>query len=213
MKLQRRKPSRQHGMSGLQHRLALAAAGGIVVMAASLHAQSPEPGRDYPMRNWTFVGGDWSGSRHSSLTEITPATIDRLGAAWFTRLEGASSRATPVVEDGMLYLTAGMNVLALDAETGATVWRWQPESSTAGMVPSWQGVGLGDGLVFVGLRSAQVAALRQESGDLVWITSVGRGPDAIGERVTAHSVKKARRFAEMLLAHCDLAPLTQTAMT
>ena len=95
--------------------------------------------------------GDWSGSRHSSLTEISPATIDRLGAAWVAQLAGASSRATPVVKDGVLYLTAGMNVLALDAETGATVWRWQPESNNAGMVPSWQGVGLGDGLVFVGI--------------------------------------------------------------
>lgn len=35
----------------------------------------------------------------------------------------------------------------------------------------------------------------------------------IGERVTAHSVAKARRFGEMLLAHCDLAPFTQTALT
>ena len=89
-----------------------------------------------------------------------------------TRLEGgASSRATPVVKDGVLYLTAGANVFAINAGTGDPVWRWQPGTSedAARMVPSWQGVGLSDDLVFVGLRSAQVMALRQDTGELVWM--------------------------------------------
>ena len=62
----------------------------------------------------------------------------------------------------MIYLTGGANVFAIDARTGETVWRWQPDSSeeAARMVPSWQGVGLGEGLVFVGLRNGQVARKR-----------------------------------------------------
>ena len=33
--------------------------------------------------------------------------------------------------------------------------------------------------------------------------------DAIGDRATVHSARKARRFGELLSAHCDLAPLAQ----
>ena len=115
-------------------------------------------------------------------------TSNRLGAAWVARLPGGvSSRATPVVDDGVLYLTGGANVFAVDGRTGETVWRWEAGSSPEGVarVPSWQGVGLGDGLVFVGLRSAEVAALRQETGELVW-AAPGREHAAAGRRVGHH---------------------------
>ena len=36
------------------------------------------------------------------------------------------------------------------------------------MVPSWQGVGLGEDLVFAGLRSAHVMALHRDTGELAW---------------------------------------------
>ncbi|SVD98815.1 uncharacterized protein METZ01_LOCUS451669, partial [marine metagenome] len=92
----------------------------------------------------------------------------------------------PVVNDGIIYLTAGANIFALDGATGETVWRWQPGSSESEsrMVPSWQGVGLGGGLIFVGLRSAEVAALRQDTGELVWSEPVGSIPAEHGETVT-----------------------------
>ena len=159
----------------------------VLVPTAGLNGQGPEQGRGYPTQDWPLVGGNWSSSRYSSLTDISTTSVDRLGGAWVTRLAGgASSRATPVVKDGVLYLTAGANVFAIDARTGETNWRWQPGSSedAARMVPSWQGVGLGDGLVFVGLRSAQVAALSQETGELVWVESVGSVPSQVGESVT-----------------------------
>ena len=175
-------------MGELQRGLVVAAvAVGIFATAGALQGQVSESGRGYPGQDWTFVGGDWSSSRHSTLTDITTDTIDRLSGAWVTRLEGGvSSRATPVVKDGVLYLTAGANVFAIDARTGETVWRWQTGTSESevGMVPSWQGVGLSADLVFVALRSAQVAALRQDTGELVWVESVGSDPPQRGEAVT-----------------------------
>ena len=86
----------------------------VALQMPGLEGQGPEPGRGYPAADWPFVGGNWSSSRYSTLTDITTETV----------------------------------------------WRWQADDPQAGMVPSWQGVGLGDGLVFVGLRSAEVAALR-----------------------------------------------------
>ena len=52
------------------------------------------------------------------------------------------------------------------------------------MVPSWQGVGLSDELLFVGLRTSEVAAIDRDTGELVWATAIGTVPQEIGEMVT-----------------------------
>jgi len=172
-------------MDILQGRLFIAIVAGVIGLTGSVHAQAPEPGSHYSAEDWPFVGGDQSSSRYSTLTEISTDTIDRLGGAWVTRLDGGgSSRSTPVVKDGVLYLTSGASVLAVDAATGEGIWRWQSGDPEAQMVPTWQGVGLGGDFVFVGLGSAQVAALRQDTGELVWAESVGSLPRQDGESVT-----------------------------
>jgi len=164
----------------------------VTVVTGGLQGQVPEGGRGYPGEDWVSVGGDWSSSRYSTLTDITTDTIDRLGGAWVARLEGGgASRSTPTVKGGVLYLTAGASVLAINGGTGETIWRWQAENAESQMVPSWQGVGLGDGLVFVGLRSAQVAALHQDTGELVWAESVGSVPEEAGETVTTAPIHAA----------------------
>jgi quinohemoprotein ethanol dehydrogenase len=170
---------RSHGL--------LAVVATVAIASVGLFGQESTSDLTYSENNWLFAGGDWSSSRYSTLTEISTETVDRLNGAWVTRLEGGgSSRSTPVVHEGVIYLTAGANIFALDGATGETVWRWQPGSSESEsrMVPSWQGVGLGAGLVFVGLRSAEVAAFRQDTGELVWAEPVGSIPAEHGETVT-----------------------------
>ena len=157
----------------------------LAALAGGLAAQAPEPGRGYPAGDWPFTGGNWSGSRYSTLDDVAAETVDRLGAAWVTPLPGgAASRATPVVADDVIYLTGGANVFAFDARTGDPIWRWEPDPE-AGRVPSWQGVALGGGLVFFGTRSGEVIALDRDSGELVWATRVGSEVRTRGESVTS----------------------------
>ena len=171
---------------GRFHRgVVIALAAVAAALAGTAEGQPPEPGSRFAAEDWPLAGGDWTSSRYSTLEQVSTDTIDRLGGAWVTRLEGGgSSRSTPVVKDGVLYLTAGASVLAVDGATGETRWRWQAEDAASRMAPSWQGVGLSDDLVFVGLRSVQVAALRQDTGELVWATTVGSVPAMAGETVT-----------------------------
>ena len=172
-------------MTRLHRRFLASLAVGLIALTGSVQAQAPEGGRGYPARDWPLVGGNWSGSRYSTLSEVTTDTVDRLAGAWVTQLDGgAASRATPVVKDGVLYLTGGANVYAIDARTGDTVWRWQTPASNEQRVPSWQGVGLSDDLVFIGLRTSEVVALRQDTGELVWVQPVGSVPQQFGETVT-----------------------------
>ena len=173
-------------MRGLQWGLSVALAAAVAALPGGVEGQAPEDGGGYPAGDWPLVGGNWSSSRYTTLDDITLDTVGELGGAWVTALPGgAASRATPVMRDGVLYLTAGANVLAIDARTGETVWRWQPPDDEPLMVPSWQGVGLGEDLVFAGLRSAHVMALHRDTGELAWITPVGSEPRREGEGVTS----------------------------
>src|SRR6187402_175726 len=69
---------------------------------------------------WPTVAFDLAETRFSRLTRITTENVRQLGLVWSYDL--ASSRgveATPVVVDGVMYVTAPWSVVhALDAKTG-----------------------------------------------------------------------------------------------
>ena len=80
---------------------------------------------------WPTYGHDPGGMRYSPLKQITPQNVAKLQPAWTYHLRKSSSGAsrfqpsqvTPLIVDGLLYLTSPYNeVLALDAATGAEVW-------------------------------------------------------------------------------------------
>ena len=50
-------------------------------------AASPAPDLRKPAgAEWLHVGGDWSNSRYSTLTQLTRANVKNLKAAWVTHL-------------------------------------------------------------------------------------------------------------------------------
>ena len=76
--------------------------------------------------------GSWSrattaGQRLSPLTQITPANASQLAAQW-TFQTGVVNKfeATPIVIDGMLYVTGALNhAWAIDGRTGKQIWHYQ----------------------------------------------------------------------------------------
>lgn len=66
--------------------LVIAIAACVAALTGDLEGQVPDSGRGYPAQDWPLVGGDWSNSRYSTLTDITTDTVDRLTGAWVTRL-------------------------------------------------------------------------------------------------------------------------------
>jgi len=55
-------------------------------------------------------------------------------------------------------------VLALDPATGATRWTYRPDTPFSGN----RGIGIGNGMLFAGLRDSSVIAISQSTGQLVW---------------------------------------------
>jgi alcohol dehydrogenase (cytochrome c) len=119
----------------------LAGLGGLVAAAvASLPAQQlsgPITGQDLlaglanPTR-WLTYSGDYTGQRHSPLTQITPANVRRLTAQWTFQAEtmalNRGFEATPLAVDGVLYVTGSNNYAwALDGRTGRPFWKYRRE--------------------------------------------------------------------------------------
>jgi alcohol dehydrogenase (cytochrome c) len=110
----------------------------IVLCSATLAAQqSGAPGVTYqdllaglkdPTR-WLTYSGDYHGHRHSPLTQITPANVDQLTAQWtFQTGVLGTFQATPVVIDGVIYITGfNNNAWAIDARSGRQIWRYRRE--------------------------------------------------------------------------------------
>src|SRR5271167_2133197 len=65
---------------------------------ATAHLQGPDSQTllHPPVDSWPGYHGDYSGRRHSSLTQITPANVNDLGLAWaFQTSQNASIKSTP----------------------------------------------------------------------------------------------------------------------
>lgn len=168
----------------------------LAVIKPLILAQSTEkggPGDSGPGNagtgEWPLVGGDLDGNHYSELKQINLQSVHSLGGAWVSSSfdDGASSRCTPVIKDGRMFVNAGSRVYALEAKTGAVIWKYKTDShqvpgdllalQRAGFgLPNAEGVGVGGGLVFVGLMNGEVIALRQTDGSLAWGRQVGQNP-------------------------------------
>src|SRR5262249_32743622 len=72
--------------------------------------------------NWTTYNGDPGGNRYSPLTQINTDTVRRLAPRWtFTIPDAGNLQATPLVVDGILYITGPNECYALDAGSGRPI--------------------------------------------------------------------------------------------
>jgi alcohol dehydrogenase (cytochrome c) len=127
--------------------------------------------------SWVMYSGDYTGRRHSPLTQITPQNVSRLTAQWAFQADtiatGRGFEATPLVIDGVIYLTgANGNAWAIDARTGRQFWRFRypnaPDLTAGATYPVNRGfAALGNQLFMVTL-DAHVLSLDMKTGAVVW---------------------------------------------
>lgn len=78
-----------------------------------------------PADSWPGYHGDYSGKRHSTLTQITPQNVPQLGLAWaFQTGQSNEIKSSPLVVDGVIYFTLPDNVYAVDARSGRQIWHY-----------------------------------------------------------------------------------------
>ena len=138
---------------------------GVLLIGGAVHA-APELG------DWPTYGHDYGDSRHSPLSQITPANVAGLEPIWTYHMRPpgtagrfAASEATPLVVKGVMYVSTPYGrVVALDAATGKERWAYQVPG---GDQPATRGVSYWPGskpeIVF-GTRKGLLVALHAEDG-------------------------------------------------
>ena len=162
------------------------AAGLCVVIAtaalagAALHAQivsvDPDTIGKEPVTNWPTFNGDYSGKRYSTLTQIGPANLDRLEPQWVYRIAEVGAqrgapvpiiKCTPLLVNGVLYLTIPDHLWALDARTGKELWHYEWVDH-GGHLIGQRGVGIWKTTVFILTPDNWLVALDANSGKELW---------------------------------------------
>lgn len=97
--------------------------------------------------DWSHYGGPADASRYSALSQITRENVQHLEVAWSYQTNDATERSQiqcqPIVKNGILYgSTPKLNVFALDAASGAELWRFDPFEILGGE-NSWAGTNRG----------------------------------------------------------------------
>lgn len=86
-----------------------------------------------PSRNWLTYAGTYQGSRYSPLKQITPENAGSLVPKWVFHVPNASGlRTSPIVFNGVMYLTNSNSVYALDARSGRLIWQYLDARSKKG---------------------------------------------------------------------------------
>ena len=119
--------------------------------------------------SWPTYNGDPGGNRYTTATQIDKTTVARLAPQWmFTVPNTGTLQGTPVVVDGIMYVTAPNECIALDAGSGRQIWRYQ-RPRTAGVTQgnANRGAGVAGDRVFMETDHAHVIALNRFTGALL----------------------------------------------
>jgi quinohemoprotein ethanol dehydrogenase len=125
--------------------------------------------------DWPGYGGTPGEAHFSALTDVSAATVSRLGLAWTHEFDSARGlEATPVVVGGVLYTTSSWSkVYAFDARTGKPLWSFDPKvpgevgfKACCDVVN--RGVAYHRGRVFVGTLDGRLIALDAKTGKVAW---------------------------------------------
>lgn len=124
---------------------------------------------------WPSYNGHLSGNRHSPLDLINTANVSQLAPKWTFPIGGTRAlQVTPVVVNGIMYVTAVNEARALDAQTGRQIWQFS-RPPTPGLVPTGdpaaginRGVAVLGDRVFLQTDHAHLLALHRLTGELLW---------------------------------------------
>src|SRR5204862_6301403 len=148
-----------------------------VALWAGVRATGQAPTADV---DWNSYGRDASEAHYSPLRQVDSSNAARLGLVFATTIDApqGNNEATPIMVNGTIYSSLSWGVIvAFDARTGVSKWRWDPELPRTGADrPGMccgainRGVAFANGKIFAGLINGRLVALDASTGKLVWST-------------------------------------------
>lgn len=145
-----------------------------------------------PANSWPSYHGDYTGQRHSKLTQITPKNVGDLTLAWAFQTQHTDTvKSTPILVDGILYFTIPDNVWAVDARSGHMLWHYTYPPNKGDHIGQ-RGVAIYKDWLFFRSPDAHLISLNAKDGTVRWnveIADVNKGywateaPQIVGNHV------------------------------
>lgn len=120
-----------------------------------------------PNADWLTYAGDYRGTRHSPLKQITTANANQLAPKWVYRVPRADGlRMTPLVHDGVMYIVAPNVMRALDARSGRLIWEFRDTRAKKANVT--RGAAIYEDNVYFVTSDCYLSALDRRTGAVRW---------------------------------------------
>jgi alcohol dehydrogenase (cytochrome c) len=145
-------------------------------LAASDIPVDPKTIGKAPIDSWTTFNGDYTGQRYSTLTQITAANVNQIAQQWVYKITGEVGgqrapqpviKCTPLLANGVLYITIPDHLFALEARTGKQLWRYDWVDH-GGHLIGQRGVGLWKSSVFFLTPDNWLVSLDAATGKERW---------------------------------------------
>jgi PQQ-dependent dehydrogenase (methanol/ethanol family) len=132
---------------------------------------------------WPTYNGTAGGNRYSTLAQINAGNAKNLQLQWVYSLESPGLETTPVVSDGIMYVTAPGKVCALNPRIGSEIWCYARAADpgrhsgrrSSDSQPNRGVAVLGDRIFFV-TEDAHLVCLNRVTGGVMWDISMAEGP-------------------------------------
>ena len=131
--------------------------------------------------NWPSYNGTLDGNRNSALDQINLKNVANLQLQWTYSINFAGLETTPVVVDGVMYVTGNNQVFALSGKTGREIWRYERPKSAGSTISGDAAIGVNRGVAVLGDRvfyltdNAHLIALDGLTGALIWDVDTPEG--------------------------------------
>ncbi|HYI92661.1 MAG TPA: PQQ-binding-like beta-propeller repeat protein [Bryobacteraceae bacterium] len=167
--------------------------GGITVGKLAAGAPVPEDVKKQILEprpgEWPTYNGDVSANRHSKLDQINLQNASKLQLAWSYSLPYSGLEMTPLVVDGVMYVTGPNQVCAIDSQTGRQIWCYSRPRTPAGRIAGDAAKGANRGAAVLGDRvffatdDAHLICLNRLTGGLMWEVFMPEEPSRYGSTV------------------------------
>jgi alcohol dehydrogenase (cytochrome c) len=157
-------------MKFLQRCLAASALALTLAGARTANAQNLEPGQILKPAadSWPTYHGDYTGKRHSHLTQINQQNVSKLSVAWaFQTGQDSDIKSVPILVDGVLYFSVPDQIWAVDARSGHMLWHYNVPT-TEGLHIGARGVAMYKGWLFYTSPDAHLISLNAKDGTVRW---------------------------------------------
>lgn len=137
-------------------------------LVASAQNVGPKDLLQPPADSWLTFHGNYSGQRHTNLSEITLENVGKLRQVWhFQTGQNQQIKASPILTNGVLFVTLPDNIWAVDARTGKELWHYQNPPNNAFHI-GHRGAAVYKDTVYLTTPDSHLIALNAKDGKVKW---------------------------------------------